>query len=52
MKGYRVISIAYKEINDLLTSRDQVEKDLNFSGFIMFINPLKSDSAKIIDQLN
>ena len=45
MKGYRVISVAYKEINDSKISREDAEKDLNFVGFIMFVNPLKHDSA-------
>ncbi len=44
--------MAYKEINDQKYERDQVEKDLNFAGFLVFFNPLKKDTKDIIKELN
>lgn len=41
--GYRIIGLAQKEITeeDVNKSEKELEKDLNFEGFLFFYNPLK-----------
>ena len=41
--GFRIIALAQKEIleEDLNKSDKELEKDLNFEGFLFFYNPLK-----------
>lgn len=55
--GSRVIALGYKKINLKLPAirditRDEVEKDLTFVGFLLFECPLKEDSADAINMLN
>jgi cation-transporting ATPase 13A1 len=58
-KGSRVLALGYKyieknlstsEINDL--SRDSVESNLIFAGFIVFTCPLKDDAISSLKELN
>jgi len=59
--GGRVLALAYKylttdgelgqgKINDL--KREDVEKDLNFAGFLVLQTPLKEDAKKAVRMLN
>lgn len=57
-QGYRVISLAYKILDKKLTypkiqriSRDKIERDLNFLGFVILENRLKTDTTDIIKSL-
>ncbi|XP_070508249.1 polyamine-transporting ATPase 13A3 isoform X2 [Chironomus tepperi] len=58
-QGYRIIAMAYKPLEKKLTypkiqriSRDKVESDLEFLGFVILENRLKPDSEKVIKILN
>jgi len=57
-KGYRVIAVGYRTLNDvkynrlMKIKRDEVEKDLEFLGFIIFENPLKPGTKNTIETLN
>jgi cation-transporting ATPase 13A3/4/5 len=54
MKGLRIIALAYKNEmqknkEELLEmSRDEIENNLNFLGFLVFENKLKSDTKEVI----
>ena len=52
-RGLRLLSIAYKIIEKPIgtLSRDFLEKDLNFLGFLMLENPVKPDAIPTISQL-
>ena len=57
-QGYRVIGLAHKklpkDINWLKVQkmkRDQAEKDLNFLGFLIMQNTLKSQTTPVIREL-
>ncbi|KAF7723798.1 hypothetical protein EC973_001582 [Apophysomyces ossiformis] len=58
-KGSRVLALGYKfledgmkaeQINDI--SRESVESDLIFAGFIVFTCPLKEDAVEALKELN
>ena len=58
--GQRVLALAYRQLSDAeeeqLSSpkdatRDVVEKDLNFAGFLLLDCPLKPDSSSVIAEL-
>lgn len=58
-QGYRIIAMAYKSLDRKLTypkvqriSRDKVESELEFLGFVILENRLKPDSEKVIKILN
>lgn len=58
-QGYRIISIAYKPLDKKLTypkiqriSREKIECDLEFQGFVILENRLKPDSEQVIKVLN
>lgn len=58
-QGYRIIAMAYKPLDRKLTyskvqriSRDKVESELEFLGFVILENRLKPDSEKVIQILN
>ncbi|ORX61100.1 hypothetical protein BCR36DRAFT_408082 [Piromyces finnis] len=57
-KGYRVIAVGYKTIENvkfhklMKMKREEIESDLEFLGFIVFENPLKSGTKKTIEALN
>ncbi|ORX44343.1 hypothetical protein BCR36DRAFT_373362 [Piromyces finnis] len=55
--GSRVIALGYKKTNLNVSAirnitRNEVECDLTFVGFLLFECPLKEDSAEAIDMLN
>ncbi|XP_063914226.1 endoplasmic reticulum transmembrane helix translocase [Zophobas morio] len=56
-RGARVLALGWKEIGKLNTqelreqTRDDVEKDLKFAGFVIISCPLKSDSKSVIREL-
>lgn len=55
--GSRVIALGYKYTNLKLAAirditRDEVENNLTFAGFLLFECPLKEDSVEAIDMLN
>jgi cation-transporting ATPase 13A3/4/5 len=58
-QGYRIIAMAYKKLDRKLTypkvqriSRDKVESELEFLGFVILENRLKPNSEKVIQILN
>jgi cation-transporting P-type ATPase 13A2 len=51
LSGYRVIAMAYKEIQEIGT-RETDEKDLTFLGLIAFSNKLKPETYGVIEELN
>ena len=58
-QGYRIISLAYKVLDKKMTypkiqrvSREKIECDLEFLGFVILENRLKEDSEKVIKILN
>ncbi|CAD8123925.1 unnamed protein product [Paramecium sonneborni] len=53
IKGYRVLGLAYKELqqNQIDQQREQIEQQLNFVGLLVMENPLKSDTNEIITTL-
>ena len=56
-QGYRVISLAYKQLgknvkNISRASREEVERNLSFCGFLIFECPIKPDSQRTIEILN
>ncbi|KAL4438625.1 hypothetical protein ABPG74_015523 [Tetrahymena malaccensis] len=57
VKGYRVLGLGYKELSfDDLESfikmqRQDQEKDICFSGFLVFKNNLKKDTKQVIQEL-
>lgn len=56
-KGFRVIAFGYKELNQpwknlQKASREEIESDLTFIGFICMQNKMKPDSKKVITSLN
>lgn len=57
-QGYRIIAIAYKMLSRKMTyakiqriSREKIESDLTFLGFVILENRLKPDTLEIINNL-
>jgi cation-transporting ATPase 13A2 len=53
-RGYRVIACAYKKVKkvSLTASRESIESDLTFTGFIVFENKLKELTTATLQELN
>ncbi|XP_032597910.1 polyamine-transporting ATPase 13A2 isoform X2 [Drosophila grimshawi] len=58
-KGFRIIALAYKSLNPRLNytkiqrlSREDVEHNLEFLGFVVLENRLKPDTTQVIKSLN
>ncbi|EAR99787.2 E1-E2 ATPase family protein (macronuclear) [Tetrahymena thermophila SB210] len=57
VKGYRVLGLGYKELsfdnleNFIKMQRSDQEKDICFSGFLIFKNNLKKDTKQVIEEL-
>ncbi|XP_058065557.1 polyamine-transporting ATPase 13A3 [Anopheles bellator] len=58
-QGYRIIAIAYKQLDKKLNypkvqkiAREKVECDLEFLGFVILENRLKTDTEEVIESLN
>ncbi|CAD8162221.1 unnamed protein product [Paramecium octaurelia] len=49
-KGYRILGLAYKELqnNQIDLAREQLEQSLSFVGLLLMENPLKQDTADVI----
>ncbi|KAJ3398723.1 hypothetical protein HDU80_008630 [Chytriomyces hyalinus] len=58
MRGSRVLALGYRVATEMKTSqirevsRESVESNLMFAGFLIFFCPLKPDSATAIEMLN
>ncbi|XP_078063851.1 polyamine-transporting ATPase 13A3 isoform X2 [Mustelus asterias] len=57
-QGYRVIALAHRKIGSKLTwhkvqnvSRDVIESNMEFMGFIIMQNKLKPDSSNVLEEL-
>lgn len=52
-QGYRVLALGYNTSNsfNINTKREEVEKDLEFCGFVVVETPLKDDTIKYINEL-
>ncbi len=57
-RGYRVLALAYKDLPVGTSaeslkgeSREEVERDLHFAGFLVLSSPLKADSLKTVRAL-
>jgi len=56
-EGSRVLSLGYKDLGQLShqeirdLTRDDVEKNLNFSGFVIISCPLKPDTKSVIREI-
>ncbi|XP_055595755.1 polyamine-transporting ATPase 13A3 [Uranotaenia lowii] len=58
-QGYRIIAIAYKKLEKKMNyskvqkvSREKIECDLEFLGFVILENRLKADTEEVIESLN
>ena len=51
-EGFRVLAIAYREIEKKKDFTDDDEKDLIFAGFIAFLDPPKPTAANAVKQMN
>ncbi|XP_061510158.1 polyamine-transporting ATPase 13A3 isoform X1 [Anopheles gambiae] len=58
-QGYRIIAIAYKQLDKKLNypkvqkiAREKVECELEFLGFVILENRLKTDTEEVIESLN
>lgn len=57
-KGYRVLALAYKELGKMnyvkvqKCAREELEKDLNFLGFLIMENRLKIETEEVIRELH
>lgn len=50
-QGYRVLSMAYKNIDPKIPSGSVDEQNLTFMGFVIFDNPLKPESKGTLETL-
>jgi len=50
-EGYRLIAVAYKEINSAKNHSDNPEKDLVFLGLISLLDPPKQSACEAIEKL-
>ncbi|KAH8406408.1 hypothetical protein KR222_000122, partial [Zaprionus bogoriensis] len=58
-RGFRIIAMAYKKLNPKMNytkvqrlSREEVEQNLEFLGFVILENRLKPDTTAVINSLN
>lgn len=51
-QGYRILALAYRELDVISQDRDLVEKNLTFLGFLIMENKLKPITEEIIEQLH
>jgi Mg2+-importing ATPase len=49
--GFRVLAVAYKDLEDRSTYSKQDESDLILKGYVAFLDPPKETAAKAIDAL-
>lgn len=51
MKGMRVLGVAHKYVCDCSSPSSEIERGLIFSGFIVFMDPVKASSAYAVEDL-
>ena len=51
-KGYRVLGLAYKSIEDETDIQKQKAEDMVFVGLLLFIDPLKDDIKDVVAEMN
>lgn len=51
IQGFRVLTVAYKQLDEFTGKRALDEKNLEFLGFLIFANKLKDESFEVIRQL-
>ncbi|KAL0265677.1 UNVERIFIED_CONTAM: hypothetical protein PYX00_011391 [Menopon gallinae] len=49
--GFRVLALAYKDLNSKIFIRDEIEKELTFVGFILYECKLKPDALSTVREL-
>lgn len=51
-QGYRILGLAYKNIDQAADASKQKAENLIFRGLLLFIDPLKDDIKDVIEQMN
>lgn len=51
-QGYRILGLAYKNIDQTTDASKQKAENLIFRGLLLFIDPLKDDIKDVIEQMN
>lgn len=49
--GFRVLALAYKDLNSKIFIRDEIEKELTFMGFILYECKMKPDAMPTVREL-
>lgn len=52
LDGFRVLALAYKEVENCDIERNEAESNLTFIGLIVFANKLKSETKGTLKELN
>ena len=52
IEGYRVIALAYKDVDSDCMVRDETESNLTFLGLLVMENKLKPESSEVIEKLH
>ena len=50
-QGLRILTLAYRKVNEIPEKVEDVEENLVFLGFLLLNNPIKKESAPIISKL-
>ncbi|MCM8827538.1 MAG: magnesium-translocating P-type ATPase [Candidatus Omnitrophica bacterium] len=51
IKGFRILGVAYKEVEERMVYSKADESGMTFLGFLLFLDPPKSDAKEIISEL-
>ena len=51
-QGYRILGLAYKNIDQTTDASKQKAENMIFRGLLLFIDPLKDDIKDVIEQMN
>lgn len=52
LDGYRILALAYKDMDALTYQRDMIETELTFLCFIVFANKLKEETKPTLEELS